>query len=77
MTIIRYSHFKEQIEGNDGFEPSANRLTVYCSTAELIPQNKKPPNFWLEGLYNLNVIYTYPNMTSSNNARLPNQIRFG
>ena len=41
------------------------------------PKNKKPPNFWLEGLYNLNVIYTYPNMTSSNNARLPNQIRFG
>ena len=57
MTIIRYSHIKELIEGNDGFEPSTNRLTVYCSTAELIPQNKKPPNFWLEGLYNSNVIY--------------------
>ena len=49
MTIIRYSHIKELIEGNDGFEPSANRLTVYCSTAELIPQNKKPPNFFVRG----------------------------
>jgi hypothetical protein len=37
-------------EGNDGFEPSADRLTVYCSTAELIPpKNKKPPNFVVRG----------------------------
>ena len=65
-------------EGNDGFEPSADRLTVYCSTAELIPlKTKNPLTFGLEGLYNSNVIYTYPNMTSSNNARLPSQIRFG
>ena len=49
--------FQRTYEGNDGFEPSTNRLTVYCSTAELIPQNKKPPNFGLEGLYNSNVIY--------------------
>ena len=45
-------------EGNDGFEPSADRLTVYCSTAELIPlKTKNPLTLWLEGLYNSNVIY--------------------
>ena len=50
ITIIRHLLiFKELIEGNGGFEPSTNRLTVYCSTAELIPQNKKPPNFWVRG----------------------------
>ncbi len=46
-----FHNVKEPIEGNDGFEPSANRLTVYCSTAELIPQNKKTPNFSVRGLY--------------------------
>jgi hypothetical protein len=53
-TIFAY---QRTYEGNDGFEPPATWLTVKSSTAELIPQNKKPPNFWLEGLYNLNVIY--------------------
>ena len=49
IATMRYLQFKliqyvkEPIEGNDGFEPSANRLTVYCSTAELIPQNEKNP----------------------------------
>ena len=51
IATMRYLQFKliqyvkEPIEGNDGFEPSTNRLTVYCSTAELIPQNEKTPNF--------------------------------
>ena len=72
-TILAY--IQRTNEGNGGFEPPTNRLTVYCSTAELIPQNKKPPNFWLEGLYNSNVIYIYPNITSPNNARLPSQIK--
>ena len=29
--------------GIEGFEPTTNRLTVYCSTTELYPQLKKLP----------------------------------
>lgn len=43
ITIIRYSHFKELIEGRENFEISTYGLTDHCSASELPTLKTKNP----------------------------------